>query len=82
MVHGTIFIDEGRCKGCELCVLFCPKQVIEIDETRFNRGGYHPAKLIDPDQQCTGCAICAVACPDICITVLREPVGVRHNQQA
>ena len=80
MVQGTIIIDQVHCKGCQLCVLFCPKTVIAIDETQLNGGGYHPAMLQDPDNQCTGCAICAVVCPDVCITVLREPVKSRHNK--
>jgi 2-oxoglutarate ferredoxin oxidoreductase subunit delta len=81
MVHGTIFIDQLSCKGCQLCVLFCPKQVIEIDESLLNAGGYHPANLVDPENHCTGCAICAVICPDVCITVLREPVPARQTER-
>lgn len=72
MAHGTIFIDEARCKGCELCTTVCPQQVIVMDKTTLNDKGYHPAHLADPDAHCTGCAICAVICPDVCITVYRE----------
>ena len=72
MAKGTIFIDQVRCKGCELCVPVCPKDVIEIDHQTLNAKGYHPAALVDPDQLCTGCGICAVMCPDASITVFRE----------
>jgi 2-oxoglutarate ferredoxin oxidoreductase subunit delta len=72
MAHGTILIDEGRCKGCELCTTVCPQQVIEMNSALLNSKGFHPAMLSDPECLCTGCAICAVICPDICITVFRE----------
>ena len=42
---GEIKIDRERCKGCELCVHFCPKHCIAIDES-YNSRGYRPAVLI------------------------------------
>lgn len=78
MLHGTITIDEERCKGCELCVNFCPQQVIRLDSENYNAKGYHPALLTETDTKlCTGCGICAVVCPDVCITVFREPQKAR-----
>lgn len=73
MAKGTISIDAERCKGCELCTLVCPQEVLLMDGGTLNAKGYHPAVLADPDAQCTGCGICAVMCPDVCITVYREP---------
>lgn len=73
MTSGTILIDTERCKGCTLCVVACPKDLIAIDEKTLNAKGYHPVTLVDNENQCTGCAICAVMCPDAAITVLREP---------
>ncbi len=72
MAKGTIRIDQGRCKGCNLCSTACPKSLIHIAQDRLNAGGYHPAMLFDPNSMCTGCALCAVMCPDVCITVYRE----------
>lgn len=70
MARGRITIDVERCKGCELCTTVCPKDLIHMAEF-FNKRGYRPAALIDPDAGCTGCAICAVICPDAAITVYR-----------
>jgi 2-oxoglutarate ferredoxin oxidoreductase subunit delta len=70
-MRGTIVIDENRCKGCTLCTLACPKDVIEMAE-RFTPRGYHPAQLVDPQELCTGCLLCATVCPDVAITVYRE----------
>ena len=78
MAHGTIVIDQDRCKGCGLCPPVCPQHVIAIDEDKLNARGYHPSALVDPDGNCTGCAICAVVCPDVCITVYRD-TQVKHH---
>lgn len=63
-----IKIDREKCKGCELCVHFCPKNCIEVDES-YNSRGYRPAR--PTVGECTGCAICARICPDIAIEVWR-----------
>jgi 2-oxoglutarate ferredoxin oxidoreductase subunit delta len=72
---GTILVDESRCKGCDLCVMACPKDVLALAKTRLNAKGYHPAELIA--EGCTGCALCAVVCPDACITVYRTVAPAR-----
>lgn len=72
MAKGTIHIDQDRCKGCTLCAVFCPQNVIRMEPDLLNAKGYHPAALTDPEGSCTGCGICAVACPDVCIAVYRE----------
>jgi 2-oxoglutarate ferredoxin oxidoreductase subunit delta len=74
--RGRISIEQNRCKGCTLCTTVCPQNVLEIDHSKLNAIGYHPARLVDPDGDCTGCAVCALICPDACITVFRAPV--RH----
>src|SRR3990170_125179 len=48
-----IIVNKEWCKGCELCVVACPKKIIALEDG-FNSQGYHPAKLIDADK-CTGC---------------------------
>jgi 2-oxoglutarate ferredoxin oxidoreductase subunit delta len=65
-----IVIDQDRCKGCGLCTIACPHELVRIAD-RFNAKGYRPAALVDPEQKCTGCANCAMMCPDVAITVYR-----------
>jgi 2-oxoglutarate ferredoxin oxidoreductase subunit delta len=65
-----IVIDEDRCKGCGLCTLVCPHDLVRISE-RFNAKGYRPAELVDPEGACIGCANCATMCPDVGIRVYR-----------
>jgi 2-oxoglutarate ferredoxin oxidoreductase subunit delta len=67
---GTITIDKEVCKGCELCVHFCPKKLIDMDDA-FNLKGYHFSRFTDKNNECSGCALCAKICPDVAIEVWR-----------
>ena len=70
----SVQINRERCKGCELCVSACPKQVIEMSE-KINAKGYHFARVASaPD--CIGCVQCADMCPDAAIEIHEEPA--RH----
>ncbi|MCK9603270.1 MAG: 4Fe-4S dicluster domain-containing protein [Candidatus Omnitrophica bacterium] len=62
-----IIINKDRCKGCLLCVSFCPKGSIKVDNN-FNRQGVKPVKF-DDNPECLGCMMCAIICPDCCIEV-------------
>lgn len=63
-------IDAQRCKGCGLCVEFCPRHCLEMSES-LNSIGYHPAHLHQPEK-CTSCALCAEMCPETGIRVFRK----------
>jgi 2-oxoglutarate ferredoxin oxidoreductase subunit delta len=49
------------CKGCSLCVVFCPPEVLSLS-SEINSQGYHPATY--SGQGCTGCGLCFYACPE------------------
>ena len=66
---GYIEIDQELCKGCEICIHFCPKHAIS-QSNKVNASGYPPASF-DISGECTGCAICAVVCPEVAIEVYR-----------
>jgi 2-oxoglutarate ferredoxin oxidoreductase subunit delta len=63
-------IDRKRCKGCRLCIVFCPKKNIKLDD-RMNDAGVFPAVVVVEDD-CTGCGMCYVMCPDVCIEIEKE----------
>ncbi len=54
---GAPTIDREHCKGCGLCVEFCPFGHLRIDE-ELNVAGYHPAQ-VEPTAQ--GAALAASA---------------------
>jgi len=68
-MKGYIEIDQDLCKGCELCICFCPKKIISLSD-KLNSNGYLPASFNDSGE-CTGCATCAVVCPEVAIEVYR-----------
>jgi len=70
MSKGEITINEARCKGCELCVHFCPRQCLEMSTDQYTAGG-HFLPLVVKAEECTGCGICGWLCPDQAIEVYR-----------
>ena len=69
-MKGYIEIDHELCKGCMICISFCPKEVISSSD-KLNASGYLAAAF-DGNDECTGCAICALVCPEVAIEVYRE----------
>ena len=65
-------VSRDKCKGCQLCVAFCPKGVLKIDSS-FNKLGFHPAVVNSKNKsKCIGCRFCAIVCPEGCIEVLKD----------
>lgn len=60
-------IDRDWCKGCGICVRFCPKHVLQLDD-REKAYAAHPEK-------CICCRLCEMRCPDLSITVETEEEG-------
>jgi 2-oxoglutarate ferredoxin oxidoreductase subunit delta len=67
--QGAIEVDIEKCKGCELCVVSCPTDVIRLTKN-VNAKGYHFAYMEYPEK-CIGCSNCAVVCPDGVISVFK-----------
>ncbi|RZD15558.1 MAG: 4Fe-4S dicluster domain-containing protein [Candidatus Acidulodesulfobacterium ferriphilum] len=53
-------IIVNYCKGCEICVAFCPEQVLVMNK--------EVAEVVDISK-CTKCNICEYLCPDFSISV-------------
>jgi 2-oxoglutarate ferredoxin oxidoreductase subunit delta len=62
--RGQVFIYGKWCKGCHICVTFCPTGVLEMDEA-----GDHP--FVAHAEKCTACHFCDTHCPDLAIVVKR-----------
>lgn len=59
----VVLVNEKWCKGCEICVAFCPKQVLVMDKDK--------ARVAKPEA-CTGCQLCEIYCPDFALKVERK----------
>ncbi len=63
-------ILRPNCKGCGICVHFCPHGVLEMSE-EFTPKGYHPPQK-KKGAVCKGCRICEQMCPDLAIFIEEE----------
>jgi 2-oxoglutarate ferredoxin oxidoreductase subunit delta len=70
MSSGYIEINRELCKGCQLCISFCPKSCIRQSKN-LNAAGYESVDF-NKDSECTGCATCALVCPEVAIEVYRD----------
>ena len=78
MIKGTVKIDGMICKGCELCIIACPQESLQLS-TQFNDKGYRFVELIG--DKCTGCVNCALVCPEAAITVYRQPKQAKKKAE-
>jgi len=63
----SILIDENQCKGCQICIEKCPKNILVISNKRNKKGFLIPE--IKEEELCNQCLICEYICPDMAITV-------------
>ena len=68
--RAKVVVIWDRCKGCGLCIEFCPRGVLEFSR-EFNERGVHPPEVARPEE-CIGCEVCQDICPDLAIFVVRE----------
>ncbi len=60
MNNPTVKVIEDYCKGCSICVEFCPTEV-------FDMVGF-VAQVVRPEA-CTRCMLCELRCPDFAVRV-------------
>ena len=60
-----VMIYKKWCKGCGICVAFCPKQVLDFDETEQR-------PVVARPEDCIQCGLCELRCPDFAITRVKK----------
>lgn len=58
----VVTVNRDWCKGCGICVAFCPTKVLGMD-------GDEKAVVLR-GEDCTGCRLCEIRCPDFAIEVV------------
>jgi 2-oxoglutarate ferredoxin oxidoreductase subunit delta len=56
----NLIINKAWCKGCGICVEFCPKDVLEVKNEKV--------EIVDIDK-CIKCGLCELRCPDYAINL-------------
>ncbi len=51
-------VIKSYCKGCGICVEFCPKSVLELENEKV---------IIARENDCIRCGQCELRCPDYAI---------------
>jgi 2-oxoglutarate ferredoxin oxidoreductase subunit delta len=59
--RGRVRVFRNWCKGCGLCIAFCPQQV-------FEEGPEH-RPVVAHQERCIACRWCTIHCPDFAILV-------------
>lgn len=67
----TITIIEENCKGCGICVEFCPTHTLGL-----TRGKAYVANI----NKCIGCQLCDLRCPDFAIFVDLRPASQNQSE--
>jgi len=69
-------IHQHGCTGCEVCIVVCPVDCIEIVPGVEYHAGY--MKLVEVDyDRCIGCTLCAQVCPWDTITMYPQEEGLK-----
>ena len=67
MAHKNLkehLINREWCKGCGICVHFCPRQVLQLDQ--------QDKVLAARPEDCICCRLCEIRCPDLAIEIIQE----------
>lgn len=65
-----ILVNWEFCKGCWVCIKYCPANVFEKSK-EMSPKGYHPPVVARPDD-CISCSLCEFYCPDFAIWLKRK----------
>jgi len=56
-----IVINREWCKGCGICIHFCPKQVLKLDKDN--------KAIVAALDSCISCRFCELRCPELAIEI-------------
>lgn len=71
--RGQVFVLIKRCKGCKLCVEFCPRQVLRNSDKPNSKGYHYPEVIPGKEDDCVHCEFCTMVCPEFAIYTQEAP---------
>jgi 2-oxoglutarate ferredoxin oxidoreductase subunit delta len=66
--RAVVEVNRDFCKGCGICVAFCPREVLELDD--------HEKAVVKRMEKCM---LCELRCPDMAIEVRTEEQRADRN---
>jgi 2-oxoglutarate ferredoxin oxidoreductase subunit delta len=74
--HIKLTVNEILCKGCGICILFCPTRILKEDKPTA-WGGHSPQLIKGGETKCmlvrgkegVACRMCEKRCPDAAIMI-------------
>ena len=60
-----VVVVDRLCKGCGICVDFCPMKVLGMSNAPKSR------PVMRNEAKCTKCGVCEIMCPDFAIFVVK-----------
>ena len=64
---GQVYIIPERCKGCRICIQFCPHDILRESDI-VNAKGYHIPEVENGEEKvCVHCEFCSLVCPEFAI---------------
>lgn len=78
--RGEVNVLSERCKGCGLCLEYCPTQVLKWS-TDYNFKGYRYPVLEETEElHCVSCRFCEEVCPDFAIFVSHKDTKTQREE--
>jgi 2-oxoglutarate ferredoxin oxidoreductase subunit delta len=72
--HGRLYLIPERCKGCGMCIEFCPLQILQLSSQANAKGYYLPDIAPGKEHSCVHCEFCSLICPEFAIFAIEETV--------
>lgn len=70
--RGRVCVLSERCKGCGLCLEYCPQKILAWSTDYNLKGHRYPVLEETEETYCISCRFCEEVCPDFAIYVTTE----------